>query len=49
MNQGEAQTGYFSNQNIEALKLQVCNRWEFRILDKLSELRFHLEPIEQEE
>ena len=41
LNQGGALMGYFSNQNIEALKLQACNRWEFHILDKLSGLRFH--------
>ena len=33
LSQGEAQMGRFSIQNIEALKPQVCNRWESHILD----------------
>ena len=40
LNQGGAHMDYSSNQNIEALKFRVCSRWEFHILDKLSELGF---------
>ncbi len=41
LNQGGAQMGYFSIQNIEALKSRVCNYLEFRTLDKFFELGFH--------